>query len=218
VTRNLLLLALLLAAGSRSAFSQEGAVFDPAATLQERLDSPTGAAVQSVIDSAAAKGLPVGPLLSKALEGSAKHADPTRIVAAVRSLSADLSRARNALGPDAGEDALVAGVGALRVGVSAGYIREVRQIRGALAAAWPLIVLADLVSRGVPVDTAASVVFVLARAHAADNSYLGLQDQLRPEAPLVGPSAAGTPSLVAPVPSGSPVPVRRAPPSAPRHP
>jgi hypothetical protein len=164
--------------------------------------------VQQVIDSAAASGLPPGPLISKAQEGAAKHADAQRIVAAVRSLSIDLATARSALGADADEATLMAGVGALRAGATTAYLGEIRAIRGAPSVAWPLIVLADLVSRGVPVDTAAGVVLVLVRAGAADNAYLGLQEhlqeQLRRGSQAGGAAPQSAPPRVLPPGTGSP--------------
>jgi hypothetical protein len=208
----LLALPVLLATAPPVAMAQ--------ASLRERLDSATVVAVQPVIDSAAASGLPTRPLVSKALEGAAKHADGQRIVAAVRTLSADLALARSALGAEAGEDALVAGVGALRAGASPAYLREIRETRGAPAVAWPLVVLADLVGRGVPVDTAAGVVLVLARAGAADNEYVDLQAQLRRElrAGARPDGAAHPPAPPAPVPPRSGSPSRPARPDAARHP
>lgn len=167
-------------------------------STSERLDPEIRAAVQPIIDSTAARGLPTGPLVSKALEGAAKHADRTRIVSAVHSLSTDLSVARDALGADAKEDGLVAGVAALRAGVSPSYLRQIRETRAAPAVAWPLVVLADLVSRGIPVDTAAHVVLVLARAGAADNAYAGLREQLRQGAG-VAPGSSGVPTATPPI-------------------
>jgi hypothetical protein len=172
----------------------------------ERLDPESRVAVLAIIDSAAARGLPTGPLVSKALEGAAKHADRARIVAAVRATSSDLGVARDALGADAGEDGLVAGVAALRAGVSVSYLKQIRGTRASPAVAWPLVVLADLVSRGVPVDTAAHAVLVLARAGAADNAYAGLREQLR-QGSRVGAGSSGATSTM---PWGEPRPAVRA--------
>jgi hypothetical protein len=174
-----LILAALFGGWLQSASGQTEALPDPAISLRTRLDPTTQVAVQAVIDSAAANGLPTRPLVSKALEGSAKGAPATRILAAVRSLSVDLAVARNALGAEAEEDALVAGVGALRVGAAAAYLRELRETRRVSSTAWPLAVLADLVSSGVPVDTAAGVVLGLARAGVMDAAYTQLEEEVR---------------------------------------
>jgi len=172
-------LAAFLCGWLQSASAQTEALPDPAASLRDRLDPPTRVAVQAVIDSAAANGLPTRPMVSKALEGSAKGAPAPRILAAVRLLSADLTIARNALGVEADEETLVAGVGALRVGAPAPYLRELRATHRGPSIAWPLAVLADLVSRGVPVDTAAGVILGLARAGAVDAAYTQLEEQVR---------------------------------------
>jgi hypothetical protein len=192
VSRIVALMAVL--GGSLQSLSgQTDASGDLVVSLRERLDPDTRAAVLGLIDSAAMNGLPIRPLVSKALEGSAKGATATRIIMAVRTLSADLAVARNALGAEASEETLVAGVGALRAGAPAAYLRELREIRGAPSIIWPLSVLADLVGRGVPVDTAAGVILGLARADASDATYAQLEEQVREEvAAGVPPGAAAS--------------------------
>jgi hypothetical protein len=182
----------------------------------DRLDPTTRLAVQTVIDSAVALGLPAHPLVSKALEGSAKHAAPTRIVAAVQAIAADLAVARDALGRKAGEETLIAGAGALRAGVTPAYLRQLREARRRPDVAWPLTILADLVSRGVPVDTAAGVVLDLARSGATDASYSALQEQVRQDVSAgVPPGSAATVRAAARPPTVGP-PVRPAHPPIPR--
>ena len=51
----------------------------------ERLDPDTRVAVAAVVDSAHGVGLPVEPIIQRALEGVTKGASGARIVAAVRS-------------------------------------------------------------------------------------------------------------------------------------
>src|SRR5260370_12436450 len=75
----------------------------------ERLDPDTRLAVVAVIDSARADGLPVEPLIQRALEGATKGAPEARIVAAVRRLTGDLGIARSALRTDATGPHLEAG-------------------------------------------------------------------------------------------------------------
>ncbi|HEY3012695.1 MAG TPA: hypothetical protein VGJ36_08120 [Gemmatimonadales bacterium] len=203
--------------------AQTGASPAPTAIMQERLDAETAAAVQAVIDSAVADGLPARPLVSKALEGSAKHAAATRIVGAVRLLSADLAVVRDALGGETGEQTLIAGVGALRAGVAPGYLSRLREARPEPEVAWPLTILADLVSRGVPVDTAAGVVLDLARAGASDASYSALQEQVRRDVSVgvpPGTAAAARAAAAATDPSAKPSapPTHPAPAGAPARP
>ncbi|MGH2830167.1 MAG: hypothetical protein ACRDJM_06765, partial [Actinomycetota bacterium] len=87
------------------------------ARLERRLDPETRAAVNAIIDSARVAGLPVEPLVDRALEGASKHAAPTRIVAAVRMLAAELATARAALGPSSSPAEVDAAASALRAGV-----------------------------------------------------------------------------------------------------
>jgi hypothetical protein len=182
--------AVLLTTGPDVARAQTTAV-DVPGSLQDRLDPATLNAVQAVIDSAATGDAPTGPLVAKALEGAAKHAPGERIVVAVRSLAADLTVARHALGTGADEASLVAGAAALRAGASSAYLGELRKSRAATAVAWPLAVLADLVTHGIPVDTAGSVLLALARTGATDAAFTAFEQQvLRDVAAGVPPGAA----------------------------
>ena len=204
-----LTLAAMLGGRPQTASAQADASID-------RLDPTTRVAVQTVIDSAVAIGLPAHPLVSKALEGSAKHAAPTRIVAAVRAIAGDLAVARDALGGKAGEETLIAGVGALRAGVTPAYLHQLREARRRPEVAWPLTILADLVSRGVPVDTAAGVVLDLARAGATDASYTALQEQVRQDVSAGVPPGSAATVRAAPLHPVVALPVRPARPAIPR--
>jgi hypothetical protein len=129
--------------------------------LERRLDSATIAAVGTVIDSARAGGLPVEPLVQRALEGAAKHAEPDRIVAAVRRLAGELGVARAALGRESSPAELDAGAGALRAGVPPEDLTLLRR-RRTQSLTVALAALTDLVTGGVPPDSAAAAVLALA--------------------------------------------------------
>lgn len=167
---------LVIRPGAAGAQSNTGA--DVPGNLQDRLDPATRGAVQAIIDSAATNGVPTGPLVTKALEGAAKRAPGDRIVVAVRSLAADLAVTRLALGTDADQASLVAGAAALRAGVSSAYLGELHEARPEAPVAWPLSVLADLVSHGVPADTAESVLLTLARSGATDAVFSAFEQQV----------------------------------------
>ena len=134
----------------------------------ERLDPETRSVVSTVIDSARGAGLPSEPLVQRALEGVTKGATGARIVAAVRRLSVDLGTARGALGTSASAPELEAGVAALRAGATPQLLAHLRDVRKPpLTVA--LSVLADLVAGGVPPDSAAAAILVLApKARDAD--------------------------------------------------
>jgi hypothetical protein len=135
--------------------------------LLHRLDSATLAAVSGLMDSARAAGLPVEPLVQRALEGTAKHADSDHIITAVRRLTGELGVARAALGRESSPAELDAGASALREGVRPEDLTLLRQ-RRTRSLTVALATLTDLVVGGVPPDSAASAVLALA-ARARDD-------------------------------------------------
>lgn len=145
--------------------------------LSARLDPSTRDAVVRLIDSSRAIGLPTEPLVQKALEGASKGAAGDRIVAAVRLLSNNMTSVRAALGPEAREQEIVAGVAALRAGASTQSIHGLRIARGNRDVAVPLAVLADLVALGVEVDAAYQSVLDLARTEADDAAFNRLKQR-----------------------------------------
>ena len=160
-TRTLIAVALACAALA-SAEAQ-----DP--RIGTRLDAPTRAAITALVDSARAQGIPVEPLMEKVYEGMARGADGPRIVAAVRSLTTEMAGAHRALGTVASTDEIKAAASAMRAGVPAvelGKMKKQSGLRRSLTL--PFTVLADIVSRGVPVETAANAIRSLVGAGARD--------------------------------------------------
>ncbi len=145
------------------------------ARLDARLDARTRDAVVAYIDSARAEGIPSEPLVQKALEGASKHADGPRILTAVRMLARELGDARASLGPSSSEAEVIAGASALHAGIAPAALSRMRasRARGSLTVA--LAVLTDLVARGVPGDTATTVISALAGAGAQDAELLRFQ-------------------------------------------
>ena len=139
-----------------------------------RLNDANRYSVEVLLDSARQAGLPAAPLESKALEGISKHIDGRRIVIAVRSVFRSLREARVALGPKATPDELSAAAGALRVGITSTEIAHLARTRHEKQLTVPLVVLADLVTRGVQRDTASQTIFQLWQRGAADEDFLGL--------------------------------------------
>lgn len=166
-------LAILVIASAPAFAGAQGQTFDT--RLAGRLDAATRDALAPVLDSARADGLPVEPLVDKALEGASKRATGDRIVAAVRTLRTDLDAARAALGAGSSEQEIIAGASALRAGVDAGVLGKLRADRPGHPLTVPLAVLTDLIARGVPVDTAAAVVATLERGGAPDGDFVALR-------------------------------------------
>jgi len=181
--------------------------------LAARLDPAALRSVQPLVDSARALGLPAEPLVSKALEGAAKRASAERIAAAVRALLADLRTARVALGPGADGPAVAAGASALRAGIRPEDLHRLRDAGG--GAAVPLAVLAELVARGVPADTAVEAVLELARHGVAEPEYTRFERHVVQDIGAgIPPGVAAATRAAAPAALGPPAGVTRGAPPA----
>ena len=139
-----------------------------------RLSPTVRYAMELLLDSARQTGLPTQPLESKALEGLSKRQDDRRILFAVRNVFRSLREARSALGPAASEGELTAAASAIRVGVTNAELSQLSRSRKGKLVTVPLVVLVDLVSRGVPRDTASQTIFQLWQRGVADDDFYGL--------------------------------------------
>ena len=173
VTASVWLLAALGAAPVGA--QQPGAPAWLHARLEGRLDARTRPAVERVIDSAFAAGVPAEPLVDKALEGASKQSPGDAIVRAVRKLASDLVAARQALGTASLVDELSAGAAALRAGVDAKSLERLRHDRPGQPLSVALGVLSDLIGRGVPVPAATESVLKLTRAGIVDEQLVAFR-------------------------------------------
>ncbi len=155
--------------------------------LERRLDPATLQSVSVVIDSARLQGLPVEPLVQRALEGAAKHAAPAQIAAAVRRLALELATAQQALGAASLPAELDAAASALRAGVNPADLTRLRH-RRARSLTVALATLADLVASGVPPDSAAAAVIALA-ASAGDEQIADFRRAVERDIALGAPPA-----------------------------
>ncbi|HEX2249295.1 MAG TPA: hypothetical protein VHH32_03050 [Gemmatimonadales bacterium] len=151
--------------------------------LAARLDSVTRVQVEAVLTAAHEERLPLEPLVQKALEGSSKRASGPSIVAAVRTMRADLQRARRSLGDRASTDELVAGAAALRAGATPEMVGRIRRAEPDADVAVPLAVFTDLVAGGMTVDAAWQSVSRLAEEGGDDQDFLDLRERLSPRSP-----------------------------------
>ncbi len=171
-----------------------GALPNTAEGQEPRLSTriPVGARVQidSILAAARAAGLPVEPLVDRALEGAAKGAPPALIVTAVARLGQELASARAAFGLTASAVEIAAGASALRAGATAKDLVQLRQLRAGQPLTVAAAVLADLVTAGVPADTAIAAVFALAGG-ADDADYLAFRRTVQQDIALgASPAAA----------------------------
>jgi hypothetical protein len=142
--------------------------------LVGRLPDAARVSVDSLIESARGRGLPVEPLVDRALEGAAMGAAPGIIVGAIRRLHDELIVVRGAFGGAATTAELTAGVSALRAGATSQDLARLRRLRPGRPLTVAAAVLADLAAAGVPADTAVSAVMVLAR-DADDADYIAFR-------------------------------------------
>lgn len=162
-------------------------------TRLARLDSKVQARVGALVDSARTLGIPTEPVVDKALEGAAKRAPNERIINVVRSRFNELVAAHAALGGRAVEDAeIIAAADALHAGASAQVITALRAQRPNVPLTIPLAVLADLIARGVPPDTASTAVLALAKTPSTDAQFAALRDEVERDI------AKGVPPAIAP--------------------
>ncbi len=164
------LVASLVASSDTVFFRDPQGQFDAA-----RFDTLTANALRLLLDDAAAKGLPTAPLINRALEGAARRVGGQRILSVVRAHAAALAEAKLALGEGSAVAELDAGATALRAGIDARTLTVVRGTRPNGTAVTALVVLTDVVKRGVPASTAREAVATIARTPRSDDALLGLQ-------------------------------------------
>lgn len=151
--------------------------------VRERLGARVSPAVLAAVDSAAAdaaaRGLPVDPLIEKALEGAAKGVPADRVIAAVRALVTRLGAAAGALrqggvtAPDPA--AIAAGAFALTAGLSETQVRDLaRASTGPHTPVATLRVAATLAAIGVPPAQAVELLVANIRAGRSTTDLAGL--------------------------------------------
>lgn len=175
-----LVLAFALAAALPSALAAQ----DVTARLEGRVAPEVSQAVRGIVVDAAAQGLPVAPLVDKAIEGGAKGVPVARIVAAVRALAARLAEAASALRgaelPAPSADAVEGGADALNAGLSAAQVTELARVsRAPYDPALTLRVAATLVALGVSPKQATDLVVGMISAGRAPTDLLALPGQVQ---------------------------------------
>lgn len=187
--RALAALALIAAAVSpRLAHAQSGRA---SSAVDDMADVPARHAVQEILESAPARGIPVEPLLTKVREGVAKNSTPDRIHDAVRMLSGRLESARTALSPVYSLAELTAGAGALQVGVPVATLKELRALSADAPLTVPLGVLTEMIADGVPARLAASHMVTLVKRRASSSTLIQLGERVRADvASGIAPKAA----------------------------
>jgi hypothetical protein len=148
------------------------------ARLAARLAPDVARQVAALVQDARAAGLPADPLIARAFEGASRGADGAGIVSGVRRQAGAQAAARGALGAGSQPDEIVAGASALLAGVPPDSLSRLRLARPGGSLVIPLVVLCDLVARGVPADAASVAVVVATRAGATDNALLRIRERI----------------------------------------
>lgn len=140
--------------------------------------------VATVAATAAARGVPDGPLADKAIEGWAKQVPPDRIVVAVQRFADQMASARDAVlaagiaspqGP-----VIAAAAEAIRSGMRTDQVRMVVQAAGAGAIAAPgLSVAAALSAQGLGSDQATKIVVGAMQSHRSMAELLDMPSVAR---------------------------------------
>lgn len=139
-------------------------------------DSATTAAVQRVLVDAERQGLPLGPLVLKVREGTAKRASSARLLQALSQLAARLGDARSALPPGRTERELAAAAEALQAGVTPAQLTRIGQRAAQQSLTVPLGVLTQLIAAGVPKARAVTLVEALLARGATIQQLVALGD------------------------------------------
>ena len=138
-----------------------------------KLDAKTRAAVELLLDSAAAEGLPTQPLRSIAYLGITRKADSKQIIAAVHRKLVLLRVARNTLGRT-DEQELNAASAVLEAGAKPAQLAVFKNRQGGRSDLSAFTVWADLITRGVPGEDAWSAITRLWEDGADDVTFNSL--------------------------------------------
>jgi len=176
--------ALALAIASSGALHLAAQQPDVAARLNGRVPAEVVPAVAGVAASAASRGLPVEPLIQKAIEGGAKGRPAQQVIAAVRALADQLGAASGALRsggfdhPDA--DLVEGGAYALGAGLSVRQVQHLaRASRPPYEPALTLRVAGTLKALGVPPKNTLDLVEGLINAGGSPSELLDLPSEVQ---------------------------------------
>jgi hypothetical protein len=219
----ILLAVALCAAGPRALDAQQNVT----ARLAGRVSPEVIALVQQLAADAAARGLPVDPLIQKAIEGGAKGVPADRVATAVRGVAVQLQSAAAALReggltpPDT--EGITAGAFALNAGLAAKDVTSLARAAGRkYRVAVALRVAGTLSALGVPVAETVALVNETMRAGRSPADLLALPARVQAEVargatPAQAASglarAAAAPGRSGQAPRRGPPPWRQAPPN-----
>ena len=172
------LAAVALVAGSAIAEAQAGTA-SAHRRLQQSLDAQTYRNVTGVFESARQRGVPVEPLVNRALQATLHRTPGAQISAAITTLADRLVAAKAALGPASSDAEIAAGADALARGVPRETLVQIRTLSPGRPVTVPLGVLTELVARDVAVGRASQMVVALLRNGATPAQLVSLSDDVK---------------------------------------
>jgi len=149
------------------------------ARLQQSLDAQSYRAVSLVFDSAQARGIPVAPLVNRALQGILHRTPGPAVRDAVAKHAERLAIAQAALGASSTEAELSAGANALALGVRPVTLAEIRTLWPGRAVTVPLGMLTQLIAQKTSVGSASEMVVALMRNGATPAQLVSLSDDVK---------------------------------------
>jgi hypothetical protein len=172
------LAALALVAVAATAGAQAGSA-TAHRRLQQSLDAQTYRAVTGVFERARERGVPVEPLVNRALQATLHRTPGAQVSAAITMLADRLVVAKAALGPASSDAEIAAGADALARGVPRETLAQIRTLSPGRPVTVPLGVLTELVARDVAVGRASQMVVALLRNGATPAQLVSLSDDVK---------------------------------------
>ncbi|MCX5765368.1 MAG: hypothetical protein NTU67_12205 [Gemmatimonadetes bacterium] len=164
--------ALVVAVASTASAQQD-------ARLTLIRDDATREVVRQQLGGALSRGVPVEPMMAKALEGVAKRASTKSIRAAMARLEENWHRAAKALAPNPTDDELGAGADALQQNVPESALRSLRKLAPGRSIALEIGVLTQLVARNVEPGQASKMVLELMARKATGTQLTALSSAVQ---------------------------------------
>lgn len=147
--------------------------------LQQSLDAQTYRTVTGMFERARERGVPVQPLVNRALQATLHRTPGPQISAAISTLADRLVVAKAALGPSSSDAEVAAGADALARGVPRETLAQIRTLSPGRPVTVPLGVLTELVARDVAVGRASQMVVALLRNGATPAQLVSLSDDVK---------------------------------------
>jgi hypothetical protein len=148
--------------------------------IETRVDVRIRGTVAAIVDSLEREGVAAEPLIQYALQGTMRGGSPEKILLGVKKWARDLRRSRELLGPNASPAEVEAGAKAIKAGADEQQLLRFRESKSSqrFANASALSTIAYLIPKGVPADTATTVLVNVALNSASIAEIQSLQDDI----------------------------------------